>query len=63
MLGSDSRGAGSTARADSILLMRTDPGQHLYRMLSIPRDLYVPDPRPRPRPRSTPPTPTAGRRC
>ena len=29
MLGSDSRGAGSTARADSIVLMRTDPGKHL----------------------------------
>ena len=39
MLGSDSRGAGSTARADSILLMRTDPGKHLISMLSIPRDL------------------------
>ena len=41
MLGSDSRGANSTARADSIVLMRTDPGKHLISMLSIPRDLYV----------------------
>jgi LCP family protein required for cell wall assembly len=41
VLGSDSRGAGSTARADSIVLMRTDPGKHLISMLSIPRDLYV----------------------
>ena len=42
VLGSDSRGAGSTARADSIVLMRTDPGKHLISMLSIPRDLDVP---------------------
>jgi LCP family protein required for cell wall assembly len=41
VLGSDSRGANSTARADSIVLMRTDPGKHLISMLSIPRDLYV----------------------
>jgi len=41
VLGSDSRGAGSTARADSIVLMRTDPGKHLISMLSVPRDLYV----------------------
>src|ERR671935_1366 len=32
------------ARADSILLVRTDPGKHLISMLSIPRDLYVPIP-------------------
>jgi LCP family protein required for cell wall assembly len=41
VLGSDSRGVNSTARADSIVLMRTDPGKHLISMLSIPRDLYV----------------------
>ena len=35
---------GSTARADSILLMRTDPGKHLISMLSVPRDLRVPIP-------------------
>ena len=62
VLGSDSRGAGTTARADSILLMRTDPGKHLISMLSIPRDLLRADPRPRRAPRSTPPSPTAGRR-
>ena len=44
VLGSDSRGAGSTARADSIVMMRTDPGKHLISMLSIPRDLRVPIP-------------------
>jgi polyisoprenyl-teichoic acid--peptidoglycan teichoic acid transferase len=44
VLGSDSRGAGSTARADSIVLMRTDPGKHLLSMLSVPRDLRVPIP-------------------
>ena len=44
VLGSDSRGAGSTARADSILLMRSDPGKHLISLLSIPRDLRVPVP-------------------
>ena len=45
-MGSDSRGksALSGARADSILLVRTDPGKHLISMLSIPRDLYVPIP-------------------
>src|SRR6476660_4552768 len=32
------------ARADSILLVRTDPGSHLISMLSVPRDLYVPIP-------------------
>jgi LCP family protein required for cell wall assembly len=42
VLGSDSRGAGSTARADSIVLMRTDPGKHMISLLSIPRDLDVP---------------------
>ena len=42
VLGSDSRGAKTTARADSILLMRTDPGKHLISLLSIPRDLRVP---------------------
>jgi polyisoprenyl-teichoic acid--peptidoglycan teichoic acid transferase len=42
VLGSDSRGAHTTARADSILLFRTDPGKHLISMLSIPRDLRVP---------------------
>ena len=41
VLGSDSRGKHTTARADSIVLMRTDPGKHLISMLSIPRDLYV----------------------
>ena len=45
-MGSDSRGrsALSGARADSILLVRTDPGKHLISMLSVPRDLYVPIP-------------------
>jgi LCP family protein required for cell wall assembly len=42
VLGSDSRGQHTTARADSILLFRTDPGKHLVSMLSIPRDLRVP---------------------
>ena len=42
VLGSDSRGGETTARADSILLVRTDPGKHLISMLSIPRDLRVP---------------------
>src|SRR5205807_2040369 len=42
ILGSDSRGGNTTARADSILLMRTDPGKHLISLLSIPRDLRVP---------------------
>jgi LCP family protein required for cell wall assembly len=42
VLGSDSRGEHTTARADSILLFRTDPGKHLVSMLSIPRDLRVP---------------------
>jgi LCP family protein required for cell wall assembly len=41
VLGSDSRGKGTVARADSIVLMRTDPGKHLVSMLSIPRDLRV----------------------
>jgi len=42
VLGSDSRGKGTTARTDSILLVRTDPGKHTISMLSIPRDLWVP---------------------
>ncbi|HYW29088.1 MAG TPA: LCP family protein [Gaiellales bacterium] len=44
VLGSDSRGPNSSARADSIILYRTDPGKHLISMLSIPRDLRVPIP-------------------
>jgi polyisoprenyl-teichoic acid--peptidoglycan teichoic acid transferase len=46
IMGSDSRGASalSGARADSILLVRTDPSHHLISMLSIPRDLDVPIP-------------------
>jgi LCP family protein required for cell wall assembly len=46
VMGSDSRGQSATAgaRADSILLVRTDPSHHLVSMLSIPRDLYVPIP-------------------
>src|SRR4051812_38715647 len=46
VVGSDNRGEGalSGARAASILLVRTDPGNHLISMLSIPRDLYVPIP-------------------
>ena len=44
VLGSDSRGPNTTARADSIVMMRTDPGKHLVSMLSIPRDLRVPIP-------------------
>lgn len=41
VLGSDSRGKGTSARADSILLMRTNPDKHTVSMLSIPRDMYV----------------------
>jgi polyisoprenyl-teichoic acid--peptidoglycan teichoic acid transferase len=42
VLGSDGRGRKfSSARADSILLVRTDPGKHTIYMLSIPRDLRV----------------------
>ncbi|HYX84524.1 MAG TPA: LCP family protein [Gaiellales bacterium] len=43
IMGSDSRGQSAVqgARADSILLVRTDPGKHLISMLSIPRDLNV----------------------
>ena len=46
VMGSDSRGQSATAgaRADSILLVRTDPSHHLISMLSVPRDLYVPIP-------------------
>jgi LCP family protein required for cell wall assembly len=44
VLGSDSRGKGTTARTDSILLTRTDPGKHTISMLSIPRDMWVPIP-------------------
>jgi LCP family protein required for cell wall assembly len=46
VLGSDARGrtAATSARADSILLVRTDPGRHTIFMLSIPRDLRVPIP-------------------
>jgi len=44
VLGSDGRGSASigSARADSILLVRTDPGKHTIYMLSIPRDMRVP---------------------
>jgi polyisoprenyl-teichoic acid--peptidoglycan teichoic acid transferase len=43
IMGSDSRGQSAIAgaRADSILLFRTDPGKHLISMLSVPRDLWV----------------------
>jgi LCP family protein required for cell wall assembly len=43
IMGSDSRNGNELAgtRADSILLVRTDPGKHLVSMLSIPRDLEV----------------------
>lgn len=46
VMGSDSRGKSAVAgaRADSILLVRTDPGRHLVSMLSVPRDLNVPIP-------------------
>ena len=46
VMGSDSRGSNavSGARADSILIFRTDPDKHLISMLSIPRDLSVPIP-------------------
>jgi LCP family protein required for cell wall assembly len=45
VLGSDGRGKSfSNARADSILLVRTDPGKHTIYMLSVPRDLRVPIP-------------------
>ena len=46
IMGSDSRGANAItgARSDSILLVRTDPSNHLISMLSIPRDLDVPIP-------------------
>jgi LCP family protein required for cell wall assembly len=39
ILGSDRRGDETVGRADSILLMRTDPDKHLISLLSIPRDL------------------------
>jgi LCP family protein required for cell wall assembly len=43
ILGSDSRGEKSNSgeRADSILLVRTDPDHQLISLLSIPRDLNV----------------------
>jgi LCP family protein required for cell wall assembly len=41
VLGSDRRHGEAIGRADSILLMRSDPGQHLISLLSIPRDLRV----------------------
>ena len=44
VLGSDSRGAGTSQRSDSIILARTDPGSGLVSLLSIPRDLWVPIP-------------------
>jgi LCP family protein required for cell wall assembly len=46
VMGSDSRGPRSSIgrRADSILLLRTDPDKHTVSMLSIPRDLRVPIP-------------------
>jgi LCP family protein required for cell wall assembly len=46
IMGSDSRGSNAIAgaRSDSILLVRTNPSQHLISMLSIPRDLDVPIP-------------------
>ena len=61
VLGSDSRGAGSTARADSIVLMRTDPGKHLSACCRSRATSTSPSPATA-APRSTPPTPTAGRR-
>jgi polyisoprenyl-teichoic acid--peptidoglycan teichoic acid transferase len=42
ILGSDRRGGETVGRADSILLMRTDPDKGLISLLSIPRDLRVP---------------------
>jgi LCP family protein required for cell wall assembly len=42
ILGSDRRGGETVGRADSILLMRSDPGKHLISLLSIPRDMKVP---------------------
>jgi len=46
IMGSDSRGSNAIAgaRSDSILLVRTNPSEHLISMLSIPRDLDVPIP-------------------
>jgi LCP family protein required for cell wall assembly len=43
VLGADTGGArkGSSARADSIMLVRTDPDKHRIAFLSIPRDLRV----------------------
>jgi polyisoprenyl-teichoic acid--peptidoglycan teichoic acid transferase len=42
ILGSDRRGDETVGRADSILLMRSDPDKHLISLLSVPRDLRVP---------------------
>jgi LCP family protein required for cell wall assembly len=46
VMGSDSRDSNAVAgaRADSIIIFRTDPDHHLISMLSIPRDLNVPIP-------------------
>ena len=46
VMGSDSRTSNAVAgaRADSIIIFRTDPDHHLISMLSIPRDLNVPIP-------------------
>ena len=52
------QGAG---RADSLILLRTDPDEHRLAYLHIPRDLYVPIPGTGPT-ASTRPTPWAERR-
>jgi LCP family protein required for cell wall assembly len=42
LIGSDHRWTGQNgARSDTVMLVRIDPKQHLIRLLSIPRDLYV----------------------
>jgi LCP family protein required for cell wall assembly len=41
---SESGGRGGDRHADSLMLVRTDPGRHRISYLSLPRDLYVPIP-------------------
>ena len=41
IVGSDARGGDKTSRADTIMIMRTDPGAGKVKWLSIPRDFRV----------------------
>ena len=59
--GGKAPGRGDARRADSLLLLRTDPGKHRLSYLSIPRDLRVDIPATAPG-RSTPRTRSAARR-